>query len=367
MRFSPSWLRTSRPRCSTGCSTWSGKARSRCPSTRWTTPTRTSGRPRSQPEKVEKFREKIEKKEEKGKHPKPAILIARPSFPALFIADGHHRYLAERELEEQGEGDREEPGLWAFVATVPEDDGPWMTLHDEQLPGSETGEEMPGEEDGLDVPPPGETSFEPGADMGEDYSDMAFEPQLGLPPMSQGGTPSKERAQKALAVDPMGEPAPPDEEIEDEQPDDEPGLPFDEEEGEEAGDEKAKPTKKEKKAALAAFVEAAGNASFRFEFTVVLGRRASARPAGSRRRTACGSRPRPAAWSSARSRATTPPTRAASSTTRVGPYSVMAYSCGCPWATFHQDADYPGRFNGRLCSHALALGLEAQSVACSGR
>jgi hypothetical protein len=41
-------------------------------------------------------------------------------------------------------------------------------------------------------------------------------------------------------------------------------------------------------------------------------------------------------------------------------FSVMAYSCGCPWASFHQDPDQPSRFAGRMCSHAYALSLEAR-------
>jgi hypothetical protein len=324
----------------------------------------------SQPEKVEKFRAKIEKKESKGKHPKPAILIARPDFPALFVADGHHRALAERELEEQGEGDRAEPGLWAWVATVPEDDGPWMTMHDEQETGADDDdlmaeEEPEGGEDELEVPPPGETSFEPGADPMDDYSDMAFEPQLGLPPMSQGGTPSKERMQKALAVDPMGDPAPPDEPIEDEETDDlGPGLPFEEEDEEE--EDSKPPSKKEKKAALAAFVEAAGNPAFRFEFTaawrdVVAKAKRINGENGVRITAAYGSM-------------VIGEVKGDHATYESGlqyypgrPWSVMAYSCGCPWATFHQDADYPGRFNGRLCSHAYALSLAAKEQGMAKR
>jgi hypothetical protein len=41
------------------------------------------------------------------------------------------------------------------------------------------------------------------------------------------------------------------------------------------------------------------------------------------------------------------------------PRSIMAWACGCPWASWHQDKSYPGRLNGRPCSHVWALQLEA--------
>lgn len=44
------------------------------------------------------------------------------------------------------------------------------------------------------------------------------------------------------------------------------------------------------------------------------------------------------------------------------PQSVMAYICGCPWASFHeQQPKGLTRFAGRMCSHAYAIKLEAQS------
>ena len=49
------------------------------------------------------------------------------------------------------------------------------------------------------------------------------------------------------------------------------------------------------------------------------------------------------------------------------PQSVFAFSCGCPWASFHQDKSYPGHLNGRMCSHALALLYEAGARTRFGR
>ncbi len=292
-----------------------------------------------QPEKVERFREKIEKKEKKGKHPKPAILIAKPSSDVLFIADGHHRALAEQQLEAEGEGDRAEPGLWSWVATVGQDDGPWDTLHSEQLPGGETGEEMPGEEDDLEAGPVEDPAASGPGDPGV---------ITGLPPMSQGGTPSSERRARELAQMNGGGPLEEDDSEEEDEQDEEPEP--DEEDG---------APEFTKKQALRAFVEAAGNPAFRFEFTaawrdVVAKAKRINGENGVRITAAYGT-------------IVIGEVKGDHATYESGlqyypgrPYSVMAYSCGCPWATFHQDADYPGRYNGRLCSHAYALGLAAK-------
>lgn len=49
------------------------------------------------------------------------------------------------------------------------------------------------------------------------------------------------------------------------------------------------------------------------------------------------------------------------------PQSIQHWACGCPWASFHQDSSYPGRLNGRPCSHVYALQLEAASRGMHGR
>jgi hypothetical protein len=50
------------------------------------------------------------------------------------------------------------------------------------------------------------------------------------------------------------------------------------------------------------------------------------------------------------------------------PQSVMAWECGCPWASFHQNQPRgSSRFAARMCSHALAIRYEAQSRGMFGR
>ena len=59
-----------------------------------------------------------------GKKLKPVLLVKTPGNPLLELADGHHRYLAEAELDEP---------VRAYVATVSEDTGPWQQMHSQQL------------------------------------------------------------------------------------------------------------------------------------------------------------------------------------------------------------------------------------------
>lgn len=47
--------------------------------------------------------------------------------------------------------------------------------------------------------------------------------------------------------------------------------------------------------------------------------------------------------------------------------AAMAWSCGCPWASFHQDSSMGTRFAGRPCSHVTALRFEAQSRIMNGK
>lgn len=50
------------------------------------------------------------------------------------------------------------------------------------------------------------------------------------------------------------------------------------------------------------------------------------------------------------------------------PQSTLAWSCGCPWATFHQNQPRGlSRYAGRMCSHALAVRYEAQSRGMFGK
>lgn len=51
-----------------------------------------------------------------------------------------------------------------------------------------------------------------------------------------------------------------------------------------------------------------------------------------------------------------------------GKQSIQAWSCGCKWGAYHWGAaDDHSRFAGRMCSHVLALKLEAQSRGMFGK
>lgn len=51
-----------------------------------------------------------------------------------------------------------------------------------------------------------------------------------------------------------------------------------------------------------------------------------------------------------------------------GKQAVMAWICGCPWASYHQNEPKGStRYAGRMCSHAYAVRLEAQSRGMFGR
>lgn len=63
------------------------------------------------------------KKRQQGKKLKPVILVKTPGNPRLLLVDGHHRYLAEAELDEP---------VRAFIGTVAADHGPWESMHDQQ-------------------------------------------------------------------------------------------------------------------------------------------------------------------------------------------------------------------------------------------
>ena len=299
--------------------------------------------------KVRKFKKKITKKEDAGKDPKPAILISKPGRPGQqTIADGHHRAIAEEELEGEDPG-RE--GLYAWTAHVPEDEGPWDQMHSAQE--SDQG-------DALDEP--GEETGPPGADADADADSLEFgdpgaaqpvPPMVttGLPPYSQGGTPGPrtrnytpvEQSPSFLLAHPelqqQNEPPPGDE--------DDPGDPGEGDDG-------------DKGKALDALEKSAGSASFRFEFTaswadVVAKARRILGENGVRITMLAGSM-------------TVGEVKGDHATYETGlqyypgrGFSVMAYSCGCPWATFWQNPDQPGRFAGRMCSHAYALGLAARA------
>jgi hypothetical protein len=68
------------------------------------------------PDHVQEFVER----RQKGKKLKPILLVKTPSNDKLLLVDGHHRYLAEAELDEP---------VRAFIGTVDADKGPWTDMH----------------------------------------------------------------------------------------------------------------------------------------------------------------------------------------------------------------------------------------------
>ena len=325
------------------------------------------------PGAVKKMRKKMQRRDEKGEDQKPAILVSRPGMPKQMIADGHHRALAEEELAARGE---DRGGLYAWTGKVPGDKGPWDTMHDHQ---GEPPEEFTGPQDDGDdldyeemtegIPPPGQEDdalFEPGAEPGmnppaagpgDDSLETGWPPQVttGLPPLSQGGTPGPRTKNYAPVVPPPWMQSGTGHELEQAQPPGQEGPPG--EEDDDSGEEEEGSGKDQ---SLDSFEKAASSAAFRFEFCaswadVQAKARRIHRDGGVR--------------ITAMSRSLViGEVKGDHATYEVGNqyypgrgFSVMAYSCGCPWASFHQDPDYPGRFAGRMCSHALALGIEARS------
>jgi hypothetical protein len=288
------------------------------------------------PKKVKKSRQKIEKREEKGEPPKkPAVLVARPGKPTQMVADGHHRALAQQELEADGQGSGK--GLWAWTGHVDSDEGPWDEMHDYQ----DQEQYFPPPDDGMG------DSLQDG-ELSATQPMQQFPPPVtrGLPPMSQGPKPGpRTRNMTPAAQSPALLLAHPELQQQQEPP------PGEEDEGDEEGGDAGK--------ALDSFEKAAGNAPFRFEFTsawkdVVAKAERIVRENGVRITALAGS-------------LTVGEVKGDHATYETGlqyypgrGWSVMAYSCGCPWATFWQNPDQPGRFAGRMCSHAYALGLAAR-------
>lgn len=79
------------------------------------------------PEHVRDFVQRIRQ----GKKLKPVILVKTPDDPRLKLIDGHHRYLADKQM-----------GLpvRAWIGTVDADHGPWEQMHEYQFHPSAGGE-----------------------------------------------------------------------------------------------------------------------------------------------------------------------------------------------------------------------------------
>lgn len=74
------------------------------------------------------------KRRQEGKKLKPVILVKAPGSPELLLVDGHHRYLAEAELDEP---------VRAFIGTVDSPHGGWEAMHDYQYGDDEPGGKTP--------------------------------------------------------------------------------------------------------------------------------------------------------------------------------------------------------------------------------
>jgi len=72
-----------------------------------------------EPDVVARKRKTLRRKLAAGEHPKPVVMVKRPSGKYL-IADGHHRFLAA-EAEDQA-------AVWAYVGKVDAEDGPWNQM-----------------------------------------------------------------------------------------------------------------------------------------------------------------------------------------------------------------------------------------------
>lgn len=248
-------------------------------------------------------------------------------------------------LDERGPRKEEAPGQPPAGEDTDEDDG------EVAGPGEEAGNEPPGNLP-AGVQPPAKPSGRP-PDVPQHPSvppetwPLATAPVQERPlPLSQGGKPSPStRRSNPVKLELPGAGG---------------GAEVD---GEKPGSEDKGGAKE---AALAAFTAAAGSQSFRFEFTA--GWRDVVAKA---KRLRKGGRVRITHVSAGlvigevggdhdvyEAGIQRPPGR---------PQTIQHWACGCPWASFHQDGSYPGRLNGRPCSHVYALQLEASSRAGRSR
>jgi hypothetical protein len=77
--------------------------------------------------RVAKFRVKLQRKQAKGEHLKPVVLVRTPTGSKDVIADAHHRALASI--------DEGQP-VWAYVGRVSADTDPWDEIHASQIRGN---------------------------------------------------------------------------------------------------------------------------------------------------------------------------------------------------------------------------------------
>lgn len=312
-----------------------------------------------QPERVEGFVRKGIRKAKKGKTLNPSILIEVPGQDRQRIGDGHHRALSC--LIRAVTGENAPPGVWAWTASVGSDTGPWDEMHAAQYhdDSERKGADDTGTVGGSDGTPEERTQFQQQVEEGvrrfgdaetsDDSAGSLNADKTGRSPGYVSPNPDKSSQKKTRTSPRAGIP------------------PVPSAASRPPMSEGGTPSKKHVRAALRALEQSAGDAAFRFEFTAswrdVQAKAKRMRAEGKVRIVM------------ARNSLVIGEVEGDHATYESGiqtypgrPGSVMAYICGCPWATFHQNEEKGfSRFAGRMCSHALAIRYEASSRGMFGR
>jgi hypothetical protein len=294
-----------------------------------------------QPRKCGKFMDHLAKKTSEGEHLKAALIVSAGGKQP-FIGDGHHRSLVQLLAAASGEG---EPGVWAFTARVDDEDGPWDTMHDRQFRA--TSKDSTKRTTGPDAPPGEVEQFQ--GDVDDAISSLGLEGE-------------HDEDAHSLDAGPVGADA----DAPASQPDQWPAAGAAVTETSRAMTQGKNDGKVKRRAHLAAFTRAAGDASFRFEFTAawndVVAKAKRIRAEGHVRIV------------HASAGMVIGEVRGDHDTYESGiqrpvgkRLTIQHWACGCPWASFHQDKSHGTRYAGRPCSHVMALQFEAQARGMFGR
>lgn len=81
---------------------------------------------RSTRDDIKPYAKRLREATDAGEHPKPAVLVCAANSSKYYIVDGHHRTLAAV---------NEQQPVWAYIADVQTEHGPWETLHYMQKKG----------------------------------------------------------------------------------------------------------------------------------------------------------------------------------------------------------------------------------------
>jgi hypothetical protein len=327
-----------------------------------------------QPARYKDFKKKTLKKLKKGKEPKPAILVQRPGIKNQRVIDGHHRSLTELLLGQS----HNVPGVWAWTAHVHSPTGPWDEFHARQFRedhSSDTGY-IPGDdgssknevrkfhqkiEDAVARVHGHDGKTEP------EFADMADTLDYG-----KKKKPSKEdkKLEKQMdnAKDDEGGGLEPRRKI----PGEASGLADNSADSAQEVPQKSRAwtqgrdPKDVKRLAFRMFTEAARSPQYGFEFTAawrdVVAKAQRLRNAGRVRITAAAT-----GYVIGEVGGDHDVYESGIQHYPGRPQSIFTWACGCPWASFHQDASLGGRYNGRPCSHVMALKFEEQARRMYGR